>query len=499
MNTPGLPLVLVVDDRRDIFEFCERFLGDEYGFRHVPDGPAALALLKGAPPTAVLLDRDFSQADPARLLGPAADRRNEGLHILTELRAGHASLPVVMVTGLRDTGVAERAAELGAEFLAWEDVTGDPSLLSAVLAAAIERVRAVPDEMLRPFREHGVVVESPAMVRAVRQLADALADRVPILLLGPTGAGKDRLARAVHELGPLAAGPFIEVNAATLDPAQVNNELFGHMKGSYTDATSDWKGLLASADGGTFFLNEVADLPLETQARLLNVLESRQVRPLGSARTLPARFRLLSATSRDLPALVESGRFREDLWHRIAGHVVTLPPLRERHECIEALAAMFLADTAAVHAGRVRGFTREAIEYLRQQPWRGNVRGLQRVVEVAAAAATHTVTVADLRAALQHVNALEAARTAASTEATATTAEADRAAAEALVFGRATLRDLKRAYCLWLWHETGWNMAAAARRAGVAKSTMCEWRDEIMGGHAHGEPPGDDGTDGGSA
>lgn len=481
MNASVLPAVLVVDDRRDIFEFCERFLGDEYTFRHVQDGPGALALLKDAPPTAVLLDRDFSQADPARLLGPADDTRNEGLRILKELRARHATLPVLMVTGLRDTGVAERAAELGAEFLAWEDVTDDPSLLSAMLAAAISRVRAVPDEVLRPFREHGVIVESPVMVRAVRQLSDALGDRVPILLLGPTGTGKDRLARAVHEIGSSSGGPFIEVNAATLDPSQVNNELFGHMKGSYTDAISDWKGLLASADGGTFFLNEVADLPLETQARLLNVLESRQVRPLGSARMLPARFRLVSATSRDLPALVESGRFREDLWHRIAGHVVVLPPLRERYECIEALAECFLADTAAAHTARVRGFTREAIEYLRQQPWRGNVRGLQRVVEVAAAGAVHTVTVADLRAALQHVNTLEAAHTAAATEASAPTAAADRAAAEALVFGDATLRDLKRAYCLWLWNETGWNMAAAARRAGVAKSTMCEWRDEIMG------------------
>ena len=481
--SPRLP-VLVIDDRRDIFEFCERFLGELYVFRHLADGRDALASLRQAPAAAVLLDRDFSQADPSRLVGPVADVRNEGLHILAALRAGHATLPVIMVTGLRDNVVAERAAELGSQFLAWEDVVRDPSLLAALLDAAIERTGADADDALLPFRERGLVVESPPMVAAVRRLARALADETPILLLGPTGSGKDRLARAVHDIGPLCRGPFVEVNAATLDPAQVNNELFGHVKGSYTDAKTDWKGLLASADGGTFFLNEVADLPLETQARLLSVLESREVRPLGSARMLPARFRLVSATSRDLHLLMAEGRFREDLWHRIAGHVVTLPSLRERPECIEVLAASFLAATAAVRAGRVRGFTREAFEYLRRQPWRGNVRSLQRVVEVAAAAAVHTVTVADLRAALLHVDALESTHAPATPTMTPEAApqpDAERAAAESLVFGGATMRELRHAYCLWLWRRTDWNMAAAARRAGVAKSTMCAWREEIVG------------------
>jgi DNA-binding NtrC family response regulator len=506
VNAARCPLVLVVDDRRDIFEFCERFLGEQYAFRHVGDGPGALALLREAPADAVLLDRDFSQADPARLLGPPADVRNEGLHVLARLREAHGTLPVLMVTGLSDAAAAESAAELEAEFLAWEDVARDPSLLSARLAAAIERMGLVRQDVLQPFRERGLVVESPAMVRAVRQLAHALADSTPILLLGPTGSGKDRLARAVHEIGPCARGPFVEVNAATLDPAQVNNELFGHVKGSYTDAKSDWKGLLASADGGTFFLNEVADLPLETQARLLSVLESREVRPLGSARMLPARFRLVSATSRDLRALIAAGRFREDLWHRIAGHVVALPPLRERAECLEPLAVSFLAATAAVRAGRVRGFAREAFDYLRRQPWHGNVRSLQRVVEVAAAGAVHTVTVADLRAALRHVDTLESAReavaptaSAASTAPAAAAAADERATAEALVFGRATLRELRRAYCLWLWDATGWNMAAAARRAGVAKSTMCEWHKAITGRNASDDPESDPSLDDGKA
>lgn len=491
MNTAARPLVLVVDDRRDIFEFCERFLGEQYAFRHVSDGLRALDLLPETSLAAVLLDRDFSLCDPARLVGPVTDVRNEGLHILAGIRARRGEMPVLMVTGLRDMSAAARAAELGAEFLAWEDVTSDPSLLAARLANAIERAGVAGDEALTPFREHGLVVESPAMVRAVRKLADALADRTPILLLGPTGSGKDRLAKAVHEIGPLARGPFVEVNAATLDPAQVNNELFGHVKGSYTDAKEDWKGLLASADGGTFFLNEVGDLPLETQARLLSVLESRQVRPLGSARLLSARFRLLSATSRDLRVLIAEGRFREDLWHRIAGHIVHLPPLRERPECIEALAVSFLAETAAARAGRVRGFAREATEYLRQQAWRGNVRSLQRVVEVSAAAAVHTVTVADVRAALIHVDALESLHEhGAADSCGATTATApDLAVAEALVFGGRTLRELRRAYFLYLWRSTDLNMAAAARIAGIAKSTMCAWRDRLLG------PDGRDGGD----
>lgn len=490
MKRADRPLVLVVDDRRDIFEFCERFLGDEFEMRHTEGGRAALALLESTGAAAVLLDRDFSRGDPAQLMGPPAEVRDEGLHILAAIRRRHPLLPVLMVTGLRDTATAARAAELAADFLPWEDVAEDPSLLGARLRAAIDRDGRDWRAAAAPFRRHGVVVESAAMGRVVQQLARALGDMTPVLLQGPTGSGKDCLARALHAAGRDASGPFVEVNAATLDAGQLNNELFGHAKGSYTDAKADWKGLLASADGGTFFLNEVADLPLESQAKLLTVLESGQVRPLGSARYLPARFRLVSATSRDLCALVVEGRFREDLWHRLAGHTVALPPLCERREDVPPLAESFLRASAAARAGAVRGFAREAIEYLQQQPWSGNVRSLQRTVEVAAAGAVHTVTVADVRAALMHVAILERAKAAALPATGDELAAIERVAAEDIVFA-APLRELLRAYYFHLKQRAGGNMAAAARLAGIAKSTMCEWRDRYDGAEGDNGRGGD--------
>lgn len=493
MNDRAKPCVLVVDDRRDIFEFCERFLGEGLDFRHVSDGRSALAWLDHGSIAAVLLDRDFSQARRDGLVGPPDDVRNEGLHILSELRRRHATLPVLMVTGLRDSTIAERAARLQADFLAWEDVVADPALLAARLDLAMTRAGGDGEEIQARFAAQGVIAVSPQMKSVLAQLAPALADTVPVLLLGPTGSGKDCLARAVHALGPRAKGPFLEVNAATLDAGQANNELFGHVKGSYTDAREDWKGLLASADGGTFFLNEVADLPPDTQARLLSVLEGGQVRQLGTARLLPARFRLVCATSRDLVGLVASGRFRDDLWHRIAGHVVKLPPLALRTADIEPLARAFLAATPAAAAGRVRGFAREALEYLCRQPWPGNVRSLQRVVEVAAAAAVHTVSVADLRAALLHVGTLEAARSAAANtgpQGADDTSAMTMARAEDLVFAGRKLRDVRRAYFFHVLERTGGNLAAAARLAGVAKSTMYEWRLR----HAYRD--GDEGKEG---
>lgn len=480
MHADARPVVVVIDDRLDIVRFCERCLGDTYAFHHVPDGRAAALVLRAQPAAAVLLDRDFSQADAARLLGPRDEMRDEGLHILRWLRHEHADLPVLMVTGQRDLATALAAADLGADFLAWEDVTADPTVLAAKLQQALDRRPCDADGLVAPFRRLGIIAESPAYVRTLVALSRALPGRAPILLLGPTGTGKDTLAGAVHALAGDPARPYVEVNVAALNPNLVESELFGHARGAFTSAVHATTGKLRAAHGGTLFLNEIGELQPAVQAKLLMALERSEVVPVGEVRAYPAEFRLVTATSRDLRSLVESGAFRRDLLHRIAGHTIELPPLRERAGDIPALANAFLRATPAGRAGRVLAFAREAMEYLGSLPWEGNVRELLRVIEAASAQARHTITVADVHGAIRHQESLTPAAAG-----TATTAAPTTAVAEVAFSGR-TYDDVTRAYYHFLVRTTGGQMTAAARLAGISKTTIYEWRKRYGGGGTDG-------------
>ncbi len=497
MNVTAKPTVLVIDDRRDIFLFCERHLGDTYSFRLCPSGRKALAELPAGRPAAVLLDRDFSQAAPADLLGPRDDVRNEGLHILRALRHLQPLLPVIMVTGQRDLATAIAAADLGAQFLAWEDVEAQPDQLARRLEQALDDCTANSDGVVAPFRRLGIVAESPAFVRALCALSKALPGRAPILLLGSTGSGKDTLAYAAHSLSGDPARPFIAVNVAALNPNLIESELFGHAKGAFTSAVQAHTGKLRAAHGGTLFLNEVGDLPLEIQAKLLTVLERQEVVPVGEVRSYPAECRLICATSRDLRRLVETGMFRLDLLHRLAWHTIELPPLGKRPEDIPALANAFLRATPVGRSGEVLGFTREAMEYLATLPWTGNVRELRGAIEAASALARHTVTVADVREVVRRLERLTApdqkhhdAHVGGGGELTAS--EQERRKAEDFVFGGRTHEDLLSAYYFYLKKVSGGRLAEAARIAGIAKATIYEWRKRFETGPEAPRERGDD-------
>lgn len=509
-STETKPMVLVIDDREDIVRFCARSLGDTYGFLHVTSAREAGEVLRGHSVAAILLDRDFSRADPDGLLGPSGDVRNEGLHILRWLHAAHPAIPVLMVTALRELQTALQATELGADFLAWEDVAADPGMLAARLHAAIE-VRSEDENVLARFRALGIVVESPAFARALVALHRALPGRAPILLLGETGTGKDSLASAVHALSGDPLRPFVGVNVASLNSNLIESELFGHARGAFTGADRASIGKLRFAHGGTLFLNEVGDLPPETQVKLLTVLERNEVVPVGEVKSYPADFRLVTATSRDLRALVESGRFRHDLFHRVAWHTIEIPPLRARREDVPALVRSFLMSCAPHRQGVVFGIAREALEYLEGLPWPGNVRELRGVIEAACAGARHMVTLGDVVEVIRRHTQLFAAngtgadalRAGASLErippAPRPTAEPhvtahDLAGCEEIVFGRLTLRDLHAAYYRHLLRKAGGRLAEVARRAGISKATAYVWRARY-GGHGEAEPPGDE-TDG---
>jgi two-component system response regulator GlrR len=250
------------------------------------------------------------------------------------------------------------------------------------------------------------------LLRQARMVAHSDAS---VFIHGPSGSGKELLARAIHRASKRAAMPFVAVNCAAIPEHLLESELFGHRKGSFTGAAYDHKGLIPAAEGGTLFLDEVGDMPLALQAKLLQVLQDREVRPAGSAASVLVDVRVISATHRDLHLEMKEGRFREDLYYRLNVVSLDLPPLAERREDIVPLAQYFLEAIAARNGKTLRGFAPEALEMMLAAPWPGNVRQLINVVEqVVALSATGIVPVSLVQQALrqdvQPMASLEEAR-----------------------------------------------------------------------------------------
>jgi two-component system response regulator GlrR len=236
----------------------------------------------------------------------------------------------------------------------------------------------------------GIVTASPQMETCSRRRLVAQSD-ASVLIHGASGTGKELLARSIHKASRRRAAPFVAVNCAAIPEALLESELFGHRKGAFTGAIYDHKGLFQSAEGGTVFLDEIGDMPIALQSKLLRALQEREVRPVGSSQSVPVDVRIISATHRNLEERVSTGEFREDLYYRLNVVSLAIPPLSQRPEDIVPLARHFLATTAARYAKDVRAFAPEAMEMLLGAPWPGNVRQLSNVVEQAVALATSPV------------------------------------------------------------------------------------------------------------
>jgi transcriptional regulator with PAS, ATPase and Fis domain len=228
---------------------------------------------------------------------------------------------------------------------------------------------------------HGIVTRAPEMdpvFQRVRRVAQA---DCAVLVRGESGSGKELVARAIHALSPRAGAPFRAINCATLSPTLLESELFGHVRGAFTGAVRDHRGLFKQANGGTVFLDEVAEMPLDIQARLLRVLEEKTFFPVGATTPVTVDVRIVSASNRALRRAVAAGRFRDDLRYRLRVVPLFLPPLRQRGGDVEALVWHFIDRFTAEGMGRVEGVTRRAMDALRDYPWPGNVRELRNVVE----------------------------------------------------------------------------------------------------------------------
>jgi DNA-binding NtrC family response regulator len=373
------PRVLVADDQPDVVAAARLLLKAEGWSVYTATSPAG-----------VVAEVDRVALDVALLdLNYARDTTSgrEGLDLQTSLRELDESLPVVVMTAWGSIELAVEAMRRGArDFVTkpWENARLVATLRTHVdLARALRRARTLEEEH-RPLREGdeaGPVAESPAMRRVMDVVARVGPSDANVLLLGENGVGKGTDARALHAVSARRSRPLITVDMGGLSEGVFESELFGHVRGAFTDARSDRPGRFDIADGGTLFLDEIANLPPGMQAKLLRAVETGEFEPVGSSRTRRVSVRLLSATNADIDREVADGRFREDLLFRLNTIEIRIPPLRDRREDIRVLAQRFLSRHAARYRKRVAAFEPAAAQALALHQWPGNVRELDHAIE----------------------------------------------------------------------------------------------------------------------
>ncbi|WP_437872717.1 sigma-54-dependent transcriptional regulator [Sorangium sp. So ce363] len=361
------PTVLVVDDKANMLALLSKVLGKSAKVLTARGVRTALQILETEPVTTVVCDLRMNDGD--------------GLEVLRAVRARWPGVPFILMTAYASVPTAVQAMREGA----YDYVTKpfDPDELRALVERATAQAAVLKGEQEAPDAQGfaGMTGRSPAM-RALYQLIERVAPTdASVLILGETGTGKELVARAIHEHSSRASHRPIAVNCAAIPRSLIESELFGHARGSFTGAATDRAGLFEEAHGSTLFLDEIGELRPTVQAKLTRVLEERAVRRIGESRERKVDVRLISATHRDLRAMVKTGALREDLWFRLNVCVVELPPLRERAEDIPHLAQRFLAERAPQSRSSATGFSAAAMSALQMYRWPGNVRELKSAVE----------------------------------------------------------------------------------------------------------------------
>jgi DNA-binding NtrC family response regulator len=451
------PTLLVIDDDPGIVAWLSESLPEEgFAVRGETSTRKALELL-----TTESFDLVISDVEMPEL---------RGIDLLREVKKARPEQMVLLMTAFGSIDLAVQAVRLGAvDFLA------KPFKLE-VLVLAIER--ALRETNLKrevaQLREEaatrqpgGIAAKSPSMQKALELVRRAAPSKLPVLITGESGVGKGALARALHELSDRRGQKFVQLNCAALPSGLAESELFGVRKGAFTDAREDRPGMFEQADGGTFFLDELGELPLELQPKLLHALEANEVRPVGSASPVKIDVRLVAATNRPLEDALKERRFRPDLYHRLNVVRIEVPPLRERREDIDEIVTQVLSDHAR-RGGRTLGVSVPARAWLRNQTWPGNVRELVNAVERAATMAGRDVLTPDDFAAW-----------------------GGQSVPPDLVGGALeqdlSLRELERVYIQRVLQKTGGHKAKAAQILGLDRRTLYRKVAELEGEAPEGE------------
>ncbi len=361
--------VLVVDDESEFRSLlCDALRMEGYATSEAGDGREAVQRFREQPPDAVLLDLQMP--------------RQAGLPTLRELRALAPEVPVIILSGHGDVATAVTAVKCGAfDYIEkpaeFERValTLRQALERRRLEGEVRRISAALDSSLE--NRFGTSPASRALIERIKQVAPT---DLAVIVQGETGTGKTFVARAIHELSRRAAGAFVRVDVSVIPPTLAESELFGSRKGAFTGAERDRLGYVGSANGGTLFLDDIENIPVEIQAKLLDVLECKRVCPVGGGEAVALDFRVVAATNCDLRACVAAKSFREDLLYRLGEFVIELPPLRERPQDTLFFMEAFLLEACAEMGRHVRGFSDEAADLLLRHRWPGNIRELKNVV-----------------------------------------------------------------------------------------------------------------------
>jgi two-component system, NtrC family, response regulator PilR len=390
--------ILVVDDERSMRDFLTILLKKQnHEVQTADSGESAVALLEQESFDLVLTD----------LKMPGIG----GLDVLRRVKELEPATQVILMTAFATTETAIEAMKQGARDYITKPFKVDELLVQVDKALDVRRLERenfyLKQELAGRSRLESMVGRSAAMKRVFDMVVRVAPTRTTVLITGESGTGKELVARAIHAKSERANGPFVPINCGAIPENLIESELFGHVKGAFTGAGNDKKGLFAAASGGTVFLDEIGELPMPMQVRLLRVLQERRIKPVGSATEQEIDCRVVAATNRDLKAMVEKNEFREDLYYRLNVIQLTLPSLRERREDLPLLVHHFLEKYALDMGKPIRGVARDAMDLLISYPYDGNVRELENIIERAVTLeTTDMVTVESLPYHMQKGNDL---------------------------------------------------------------------------------------------
>jgi DNA-binding NtrC family response regulator len=441
------PTVLVVDDEPSIADGLRVTLESEgYAVRIAATVRAALAGLEVGGIQAAIVD----------LMLPDGD----GLALTRDLKRRDPALEVIVITAYGSVRKAMEATKGAGAYYVLEKPF-DPDEVVGLLGRALEHRRLTSENLdlrrrlAEQVADSEILGSAPSIRKVLDTVAAVAAADANVLILGESGTGKELVANALHERSPRQGGPWVKVNCAALPKDLIESELFGHVRGAFTGATTEKTGLLEESHGGSLLLDEITEMPVDLQAKLLRVIEDRVVRRLGGAKAVAVDFRLISSSNRDPDQAIRDGQLRQDLYFRLNTVTIQVPPLRERREDIPVLVRAFLERYRAKHGRPVEGIEAEAYRRLLTYAWPGNIRELQHAIERAVLVARgRDVTVEDLPASLQRVS----------------DGPAPAIASSEIPAG--SLEEIERASIVKALETTRWNKQAAAALLGLRRPTL---------------------------